>query len=184
MIKRALYNIDDISDQGHKDKLNQGLRDAVTVAAKLLEKMDDPKHTDKLAGWFGPENSDANARATIKNVFTNFVGGNTDGTGADVLGNVHVYQDDYFKPTDKQIPGVGDGNTPFCTLMNKEGKTGTAYYKLRPDKTPGMHFCDKVWPRGDFAALTVDNCKNLGTVMDTDLMTKQFIGANVLHEFM
>ena len=183
MAKRSLYNLDDISDQDHKDKLNQGLKDAVTIVAKLLEKMDDPKHTDKLEGWFGSEQSDDNARATIKNVFTNFVGSNTDGTGADVLGDVHVYQDDYWKPTGKQLPGLGDGNTPFCSL-SKNGKTGTAYYRVQSDKTPGMHYCDKVWSRGDLAALTADGCSNLGTVMDAELMTKKFIGANVLHEFM
>lgn len=162
--------------------MNQGLKDAVTIAAKLLEKMDDPKHTDKLAGWFGSEHSDANARMTIKNVFNNFVGDNVDGTGAGVLGRVHVYQDDYWVPTGAQLPGAGDGTTPFCSLT-KDGKSGTAYFKSR-DKVPAMHYCDKVWPRGDLAALTANSCSSLGTVMDSSVMTSKFIGANVLHEFM
>ncbi|KAJ4288105.1 hypothetical protein N0V90_012122 [Kalmusia sp. IMI 367209] len=183
-VKRALYNLDDVQDQGQKDKLTQGLKDAVTIAAKTLEKMDDDKHKDKLAGWFGDQRSDDNARETIRQVYKNFVGDNTDGTGSDTNGNVIVSSTDYWKPTDKQAPGVGDGNTPFCDLKTSDGKTGTAYFKTNADKKPGMHFCDKVWDRADLAGLTANNCGGLGNIIDTDRMTKNFIGANVLHEFM
>lgn len=125
MVKRALFKLDNLTDQSQKDKLTQGLKDAVTVAAKVLEKMDDPKHTDKLAGWFGAEKSDASGRKTVKTVFENFVGTNPDGTGADILANVIVYADDYWKP--KKAPG--DGKTGFCDVKTSDGKTGAAYCK-------------------------------------------------------
>jgi hypothetical protein len=181
-VKRALYDLSDLSDQGHKDKLTQGLKDAVILASKTIDKMDDDKHKDKLEGWFGKENSDDNARETIKQVFKNFVGSNTDGTGAEVLGKVHVYKDDYWKPTSDQI-GPGDGKTPFCDLKDSKGLTASAYFKTN-NKIPAMHYCDKVWDRGDWAALTANKCGSLGNIMGAARMTKKFIGANVLHEFM
>lgn len=183
-MKRALYNLDDISDQDHKDKLTQGLKDAVTIAAKALEKMDDDKHKPKLEFWFGDQHSDDNGRETVRQVYKNFVGDNTDGTGSDTNGNVFVFTDDYWKPTDAQIPGVGaDGTKPYCTL-EKDGKTGTAYFKRTDDKKPAMHFCDKVWDRTDLATLTADSCSLLGDHISTAAWTKNFIGANVLHEYM
>jgi vacuolar-type H+-ATPase subunit H len=48
-VKRALYNLDNISDQSQKEKRTQGLKDAITVAAKVLEKIDDDAHKDKLS---------------------------------------------------------------------------------------------------------------------------------------
>lgn len=183
-MKRALYNLDDISDQGHKDMLTQGLKDAVTVAAKTLEKMDDDKYKPKLEYWFGDQNSDDNAREIIRQVYKNFVGENTDGTGSDLNGNVLVYETDYWKPTDAQIPGVGaDGTKPYCSL-EKDGKTGTAYFKRDDNKKPAMHYCDKVWDREDLKALTAESCSKLGSVISTKSWTKNFVGANVLHEFM
>ncbi|KAH8726003.1 hypothetical protein GQ44DRAFT_771584 [Phaeosphaeriaceae sp. PMI808] len=167
VVKRALYNLDDLSDQSHKDKLTQGLKDAVTVAAKALEKMDDDKYKPKLEYWFGDKNSDDNGRETIRQVYKNFVGENTDGTGSGMNGGVFVFTDDYWKPTDAQIPGVGaDGTIPFCNI-DKDGKTGTAYFKRTDDKKPAMHFCDKVWERTDLASLTADSCSKLGSVIST-----------------
>ncbi|KAF1969852.1 hypothetical protein BU23DRAFT_429318, partial [Bimuria novae-zelandiae CBS 107.79] len=121
----------------------------------------------------------------IRQVYKNFVDANPDGTGADVNGNIIVSSTDYWKPTPEQSDGVGDGNTPFCSL-SKDGKTGTAYYKKNPDNAnkPSMHFCDKVWDRSDLAGLTADNCAALGDHVSTVAWTKNFIGANVLHEFM
>lgn len=183
LIKRRLYNLDDVADQSQKDKLTQGLKDAVTVASRTLSLMDDDAHRDKLEGWFGAENSDDNARELIRQVFKNFVGDTGDETGADVNGNVLVSDTDYWIPTPEQIGGPADGTTPFCDLETSDGKKGTAYYKTR-NKKPGMHFCDKVWDREDLAGLTADGCSGLGNLMNTPRMTKNFIGANVLHEFM
>ncbi|CAI6277877.1 unnamed protein product [Periconia digitata] len=181
--KRKLYNLDQISDQDQKDKLTQGLKDAVTIAAKVLEKMDDSAHESKWEYWFGPK-SDSESREKIRNVFKNFVGDNKDGTGADINGDVLVFPDDYWTPSKKEIgDGNTDGNTPFCSI-DINGKTGTAYYKPTQDKKPGMHYCDKVWDRKNLKTLLEDNCKALGNHISTVLWTKQFIGANVLHEFM
>ncbi|KAF2676249.1 hypothetical protein K458DRAFT_352043 [Lentithecium fluviatile CBS 122367] len=146
--------------------------------------MDDDKHKPKLEFWFGDQHSDDNGRETIRQVYKNFVGDNTDGTGSGTNGNVFVFTEDYWKPTDAQIPGVGaDGTKPYCTL-EKDGKTGTAYFKRTDDKKPAMHFCDKVWDRTDLATLTADSCSKLGDHVSTAAWTKNFIGANVLHEYM
>ncbi|KAL1611978.1 hypothetical protein SLS60_000201 [Paraconiothyrium brasiliense] len=182
-VKRALYNLDKVSDQGQKDKLTQGLKDAVTIAAKVLEKMDDDAHKDKLGYWFGDKKSGENEKEIIRQVYKNFVGSNSDGTGADTLGQVLVFSDDYWKPTDRELPGVGDGNTAYCSL-EKDGKTGAAYYKSTADKKPGMHYCDKVFDRTNLETLTKDSCAKLGDHISTAVWTKNFIGANVLHEFM
>lgn len=183
-MKRTLYDLDDISDQSHKDKLTQGLKDAVTIVAKALEKIDDPQYLPKLEYWFGDQHSDANGRETIRQVFKNLVGDNTDGTGSNTNGNVFVFTADYWKPTDAQIPNAGtDGTIPFCTL-NQNGKSGTAYFKRTDDKKPAMHFCDKVWDRADLATLTADSCSSLGNQISMVAWSKNFFGANVLHEYM
>jgi hypothetical protein len=182
-VKRALYNLDDISTQDQKNKLTQGLRDAVKVAAQTLEKMDSDKYKPRLEFWFGDQHSDSNARETIRQVYKNLVGDNDDGTGSDVNGNVVVYGDDYWKPTDAQFPGVGaDGTKPYCDLK-KDGKSGAAYYK-KNQKKPGMHFCDKVFDRTNLTTLLGGSCELLGDYISTKYWTKQFIGANVLHEYM
>jgi hypothetical protein len=183
VVKRALYNLDNISDQSQKDKLTQGLKDAVTITAKVLEKMDDDAHKDKLAYWFGDKKSGDGDREIIRQVLTNFVGDNPDGTGSDKNGQVLVFSDDYWKPTDREIPGVGDGNTPYCSL-EKDGKKGAAYYKRTADKKPGMHYCDKVYDRANLETLTNDDCAKLGDHISTAAWTKNFIGGNILHEFM
>lgn len=182
-VKRALYDLTNVSDQGQKDKLTQGLKDAVTIAAKVLEKMDDDAHSPKLAYWFGDKKSGAGDKEVIRQVFKNFVGDNPDGTGSAPNGLVLVFSDDYWKPTDAELPGVGDGNTAYCSLA-KDGKTGTAYYKRTSDRKPGMHYCDKVFERANLETLTADSCSKLGDHISTAVWTKNFIGANVLHEFM
>ena len=126
-----------------------------------------------------PTTATINARELVRQVFKNFLGKNKDGTGADVLGTLSVFQDDYWVPKQGQLGGVGDGKTPLCSL-EKDGKTGTACH-YKNVKTPAMHYCDKVGDRGDLAALTADNCGSLGDIMNTDRMTRQFIGVNVLH---
>jgi hypothetical protein len=182
-VKRALYNLDGVPDQDHRAKLTQGLKDAVIIAAKTLEKMDEPRHTAKLNFWFGNEHSGANGRELVRQVYKNFVGDNTDGTGADNNGKVIVDATDYWIPKQGQMQDA-DGKTPFCALKTPDGKTASAYYKTRAGKTPGMHFCNKVWSREDLASLTADRCSKLGDQVSTAIWTKNFIGANVLHEFM
>jgi hypothetical protein len=47
-----------------------------------------------------------------------------------------------------------------------------------------MHFCDTVYKRGNLEALTSNKCAKLADHISTATWTKNFIGANVLHEFM
>lgn len=183
LVKRKLYNLDDISDQDHKDKLIQGLKDAVTVAAKALEKMNDDKYKARLDYWFGDKNSNADARLKIQGVLKNLVGINTDGTGSEANGRVFVKTNDYWIPKKGSLGGVGDGKTSFCNL-SVGGKTGTAYLKTDDKKRPAMHFCDKVWSRDNLAALLANKCSKLGDKVSTLLWSKNFIGANILHEYM
>lgn len=183
VVKRTLYNLDDIADQERKGKLTQGHKDAVTIAAKALEKMGDAKYEPTIEYWFGKEHINDASVGKIKQVFINFVGDNTDGTGSETNGKTTIYKDDYFLPTAEQTKGVGDGKTPFCSLKTKDGKTGAAYFK-RNNKGAAMHFCDKVFERADLKTLTADNCALIGDQVSTERWTKNFIGANVLHEFM
>ncbi|KAL1608054.1 hypothetical protein SLS60_002993 [Paraconiothyrium brasiliense] len=180
--KRTLYNLDDISDQDRKDKLTQGHKDAVTIADKALEKMDDDKYKPTLEYWFGKEHTNDDSVKKIKGVFKNFVGDNTDGTGSETNGHTTIYKDDYWIPTDKEIKDA-DGKTPFCSLKNKDGKTGAAYFKRFKDGA-AIHFCDKVFDRANLDTLKADNCAKIGDQVSTKKWTKNFIGANVLHEFM
>lgn len=163
--------------------MTQGLKDAVTVAAKALEKMNDDKYKAKLDYWFGDKNSDAESRDKIAGVLKNFVGSNSDGTGSDTNGKVFVLQDDYWIPSAQELPNVGDGKTAFCSLSSN-GKTGTAYFRKDKDGKPAMHYCDKVWGRDNLAGLTANGCSKLGDHISTVLWTKNFIGANILHEYM
>jgi hypothetical protein len=86
----------------------------------------------------------------VRQVFKNFLGDNKDGTGADVLGTVSVFQDDYWVPKQGQLGGVGDGKAPFYSLQ-KDGKT-------EPHTTTRMGKClrcttvirfetEKIWRR-------------------------------------
>jgi hypothetical protein len=183
VVKRTLYDLHDISDQGRKDKLTQGHKDAVTVAAKTLEKMGDAKYKPTIEFWFGKEHINAESVGKIKQVFQNFVGDNQDGTGSETNGKTTIYNDDYFVPTEKQFPKLGDGKTPFCSLKTADGKTGAAYFK-RNNNGAAMHFCDKVFERANLETLKADNCAKIGDQVSTEKWTKNFIGANVLHEFM
>lgn len=147
--------------------------------------MNDPKYKSRLDYWFGDKNSDDDARKKIEGVLKNLVGTkteNTDGTGSETNGKVFVLTKDYWIPKDKEL-GVGDGKTPFCSL-SKDGKTGTAYFKNDDKNRPAMHYCDKVWSRENLAALTANKCSKLGDHISTVLWSKNFIGANVLHEYM
>jgi len=126
-VKEECYNLDDISDQGHKDKLNQCLKDAVTVVAKLLDKMDDDAYKSKFEGWFGEEHSNDNSRELVRQVFKNFLGNNKDSTGAEVLGTVSVFQDDYCQKRgssalvmERPLSAVGEGRQDrICILLQE-----------------------------------------------------------------
>jgi hypothetical protein len=181
-VKRTLFNLDDIADQERKDKLTQAHKDAVTIAAKALEKMDDDRYKSALQYWFGDEHTNDDSKGKIKGVFKNFVGDNTDGTGSETNGKTTIYTDDYWVPKKGEL-GIGDGTTPFCSLKGKNDKTGAAYFKRHKDGA-AMHYCDKVFDRANLDTLKADNCKLIGDQVSTKVWTKNFLGANVLHEFM
>ncbi|KAH7050081.1 hypothetical protein B0J12DRAFT_663164 [Macrophomina phaseolina] len=169
--KRALFDVDDISDQNQKTALTQGLKDAVAVAQTVLDKMDTDKHKDKLAKWFG---DDEKYPDLVKKVFENFVGENKDNEGAEVLGKVKVHDDDYYKIDGKN----------FCDIVTDTGKRGTAYYKSRDGK-PGMHFCPRYFDdRKNAEDYTKNNCASIAEHINTQTIGRAFQGANVLHEFM
>jgi hypothetical protein len=86
-------------------------------------------------------------------------------------------------PASEQLGGVSDRKTLFCSL-EKDGKKGAAYYRRTDNRKPGMHFCDTVYKRGNLEALTSNKCAKLADHISTATWTKNFIGANVLHEFM
>jgi hypothetical protein len=182
-VKRDLFNLDDFSDQDRKNKLTQGHKDAVTIAAKALEKMDEEKYSGTLQYWFGDKHTNDESKEMIRGVFKNFLGKNTDGTGSDINRHTIVYKGDYWVPPKGALGGVGDGTTRFCSLKNSAGKTATAYFK-RENGEPGMHYCDKVFDRSNLETLKAGECKLLGDQVSTKKWGKNFIGANVLHETM
>ncbi|KAH3967218.1 hypothetical protein HBI81_192430 [Parastagonospora nodorum] len=117
-----------------------------------------------------------------RGVFKDFVGDNTGGTGSDTNGKTTIYKADYWIPTSKEID-VGDGKTSFCNLKSKRGKTGTACFKTFKDGAV-MNFCDKVFERSNLDTLKANECAKIGDQVSTKRWAKNFIGANVLHEFM
>ncbi|OJD34107.1 peptidase m35 [Diplodia corticola] len=167
--RRKLFNVDDISNDDHKKALKTGLKDAVEVASTALDKMDDEKYKSYLSAWFG---DDDNHRDTVRQVYKNFVGSNHNKEGADVLGNVIVHNDDYHEINGQK----------FCSI-NNNGKTGTAYYKVK-DKKPGMHFCPKFFERKSKDEYIKDKCAGIAQHINTGSIGRVFQGANVLHEFM
>jgi hypothetical protein len=158
----------------------------VIIADKALTKMDDPsgKYDGVLKYWFGDKHTMKESKDKIRAVFKGFVGDNTDGTGSDTNGKTTVYKDDYWIPKDG-FGGVGDGKTSFCNLKGKNGKTPSAYFK-RTRGGAGMHFCDKVFDqnRANLDTLKANNCEKIGDQVSTKKWTKNFLGANVVHEFM
>lgn len=185
ILKRALFVVSDL-ESAHQAQLTSGLTEAVKVVHKVLESMSKPAHAAKFGTWFGTSGP-VDGIEKVRKVFENFAGKPTEVTGAAVLANVHVFKDDYWMPP----AGKGvDGKTLFCSITTPDGKTGAAYFsakKMTSDATkitPGMHFCPKVFLRKNLAALIADKCKHLGTTLDAELITKNFVGANILHEFM
>jgi hypothetical protein len=161
--------------------LTQGLKDAIKIVATTMKVMSEERHRSKLDFYFGDQHNEDDDLENIKKVFEKFVGDDGGETGSEDTGKVIVYSEDYWKPTKKEIKG-GDGNTPFCSL-GQDGKTGTAYFKEK-DNDPAMHFCPKVFSRADLSAMMADGCSALGDRVSTTAWTKNFVGVNVLHEFM
>lgn len=172
--KRTLFNIKDIKDKKHQEFLKDAQKEAVEIAATALKHMDDEKYENYLKRWFGDAD---NVKDDVKGVLTNFVGDNKKGEGSTVLGDVNVWQEDYWKPKGQ--------DKMFCDI-EKDGRKGTAYYtpKAKKDKKPGMHFCDKFFERKDRKEYLKDDCKSIGNIIDTEHTTRSYRGSNVLHEFM
>lgn len=169
--KRTLFNVVDISDQGQQTFLQEAQKEAVDIAGIALKYMDDPAYADYLYRWFGTHED---VHDNVQGVFTNFLGGNENSEGSIVLGEVTVWQDDYWIPK--------NGDTPFCT-REKDGRTGTAYYSPRDDK-PAMHYCDKFFERKGKADYLANDCASIANHIDTTTTTRAYRGADVLHEFM
>jgi hypothetical protein len=182
-VKRTLYNLDNISDQDRKDKLTQGHKDAVTIAAKVPEKMDDDKNSGTLQYWFGDKHINDGSKGKIGGVLIKTVGDKPEGTASNINGRTTVYNDNYWLPAKGDLGGVRDGTTGFCGLKNSDGKTAAAYYK-RFNGGASIQYCDKVYDRLNLDTLKADNCALLGDLVSTKKWTKNFIGANVLHETM
>jgi hypothetical protein len=175
--KRTLFNVENIQSDEQKKYLQDAQKEAVDIAAVALEKFDDPKYAGYLAAWFGPDREGwpmGEVEDDVRGVLTNFVGGNANGEGSVVLGDVKVWQDDYL-PLDPK----------FCD-QERDGKTPTAYYSRtrKGGLGPSMHYCDKFFNRKSKADYLANNCGSIANPINTDTTTRQYRGANVLHEFM
>jgi hypothetical protein len=173
-IKRSLFNVDNIKADKDKKYLQEALKEAVDIAGIALKFMDDPKYSSFLSKWFG---SDETAADDVRGVLTNFVGDNHNGEGSSVLGEVKVWQEDYWKRPPE---------TPFCDRKGAGGRSPTAYYTKTTKTHAGhsMHYCPKFFERKSKADYLADSCKAIASHIDTDTTTRMYRGANVLHEFM
>lgn len=175
--KRTLFNVEDIKSDDQKKFLQDAQKEAVDIAAVALSNFDNPKYAGYLAAWFGPDREGSlpgEVEDDVRGVLTNFVGANENGEGASILNGVTVWQDD-FLPLDPK----------FCDRV-KDGKTATAYYSRtrKGGLGPSMHYCDKFFDRKSKADYLANNCAGIASHIDTDTTTRQYRGANVLHEFM
>jgi hypothetical protein len=170
--KRTLFNVDNISSEDQRTFLRDAQKEAVDIADVALRYMDDPKYADFRKRWFGV-GDDVND--DIRGVLTNFVGDNKNGEGSIVLGDVKVWQSDYWLK-----------DPLYCDRTNKDGKTGTAYYTPtnKNHAGPSMHYCDKFYTRKSKQDYLANNCGSIATHIDTDTTTRMYRGANVMHEFM
>lgn len=148
--------------------------------------IDNTRNDEYLSAYFGA--SDENTRITVKQVFQNLVGSNTDGTGSPIVGTIKVWNDDWWVPG-AGWGGVGDGVTPACQLRAMgSGKSLTAYTKNR-DRSPGMHFCPKFLTRMSqgktLDSIISNRCSALADiqVMDTTAMSRNNYAFAILHEF-
>lgn len=194
--KRTLWNVNDLPTE-HKILATSGLFDAMQVVKMVLGKtpgkkgMLDPKHRGKVAQWFGPNYDKAQYWLHIYEVFFNMYDPqqavNDDTYGTTAVGQVHVWNDDYWLPTRTQVPQAlnADGKTPWCNLKDKNGKVGMGYFKMR-DGGPGMHFCDRAWHGSTlkmWLGASNGGCKVMGNVLNPETMIKTFLGSVILHEY-
>jgi hypothetical protein len=171
LVKRTLFDVTDIKDKNHQKFLQDAQKEAVDIAGIALKHMNEDKYKDILGRWFGTE---SNIKDDVTGVLTNFVGDNKNSEGSSVLGDVKVLTQDYWVD-----PKTGE---KFCDRKSN-GKTGTAYFKNKDGK-PAMHYCDKFYERKSKADYLANNCASISNHIDTSTTTRQYRGANVLHEFM
>ena len=187
--KRDPWTLDPNIPSDQNSGFTTGLSDAIKIAAAVLDPnngIDNTQNDQYLSAYFGA--SDENTRITVKQVFQNLVGSNTDGTGSSIVGTIKVWNDDYFIPPDGWS-GVGDGVTPACQLRAMgSGKTLTAYTRTR-DRSPGMHFCpkflDQMSQGKTLDSIISNGCSALANnpVMDTTAMNRNNYAFAILHEF-
>ncbi|KAL1633445.1 hypothetical protein SLS58_011076 [Diplodia intermedia] len=170
--RRSLFDVTGISDDAQKAALQQGQRDALDMARVALNNYQEERHVEKIDMWFG-QNEDY--PDIVGNVLATFIGADRDSEGADALGDVTVYPDDYWKQKDP--------SQQFCTIVKDDGSTGAAYFAWN-NKVPGMHFCPKFFTRKDADDFLANSCSSIADHMSTATMTRVFQGANVYHEFM
>jgi hypothetical protein len=178
--KRTLFNVENIESDERKKYLKDAQKEAVDIAGVALKHFDDPKYASYLTAWFGPDRPGwpmGEVEDDVRGVLTNFVGENINGEGSVVLSGVKVWQDDYLRQGQP---------VQYCDQVNKDGKSPTAYYSRtrKGGLGPSMHFCEKFFNRKSKADYLADNCKSIANHIDTATTTRQYRGANVLHEFM
>lgn len=190
--KRTPWNLDQALNSDIKAALTIGLKDAISIAATALhptDGIDNKANNDQyMTDYFG--GNDDNMYKKVRNVFQNLVGTNSDGTGAEVLGTVTVYSEDWIIPRPGKGPGGGgDGKKRRCEFV-LNGLTATAYTEKRTGMSTkwGMHFCPKWEARVaagySHSRLMAHDCAALEetTVMDTTLMNRQNYAFAILHE--
>ena len=175
--KRTLFNVEHIESAERRKFLQDAQKEAVDIAVVALKNFDNPKYRGYLTAWFGrdPKGHPGEVDDDVRGVLTNFVGDNANGEGSVVLSGVTVWQDDYLPVRPK-----------WCDKIDKEGRSATAYYSptRKGGLGPSMHYCDKFFDRKNKADFLANNCASIANHIDTATTTRQYRGANVLHEFM
>ena len=190
--KRVPWNLDPALSPELQAAFTTGLKDAISIAAAVLDPnngIDNKGQNNQyMIAYFGQD--DDETYNTVKTIFNNLVGANSDGTGSNIPATVTVYNDDWLVPKPGKGPGGGgDGTTHACDLSSN-GLTLTAYTGVRNMGTKwGMHFCPKwvqrVTDGYSLATMMANTCDALKdtTVMDTTLMNRQNYAFGILHEF-
>ena len=194
LAKRTPWNLDSKLDTKIQAALTTGLKDAISIAATVLDANNGLKNKAKndqyLIDYFGT--NDDQTYDQVRRVFENLVGTNPDGTGSNIPANVYVDSNDWLIPDVGKGPGGGgDGKKHLCDFANEGGQSLTAYTALHPSSKSkwGMHFCPKWETRVEngysLDRLVANNCEALKdtTVMDTTLMGRQNYAFAILHEF-
>lgn len=191
--KRNPWNLDPALSTDLQAAFTTGLKDAISIAATVLDPTDGIDSKDKnnqyMIAYFGQE--DNTTYHEVRTIFQNLVGTNSDGTGSYIPATVTVYDEDWLIPKPGKGPGgSGDGTKRYCDL-SFDGLTSTAYTAMREDKDTkwGMHFCPK-WTKRvtegySLSRMMANGCDALKdtSVMDTTLMNRQNYAFAILHEF-